>query len=76
MGLIVNHIKDQKLDLISFYEDLSVVKEGTPIYNEIPFQYRRYKELSKSHFLENPERYLLNSFRLDFNNIFAENIGA
>ncbi|CAD8078265.1 unnamed protein product [Paramecium primaurelia] len=69
LGLIVNHIKDQKLDLISFYEDLSVVKEGTPIYNEIPFQYRRYKELSKSHFLENPER-------LDFNNIFAENIGA
>ncbi|CAD8157406.1 unnamed protein product [Paramecium octaurelia] len=69
LGLIVNHIKRQKLDLSSFYEDLTVVKEGTPIYNEIPFQYRRYKELSKSHFLENPER-------LDFNNIFAENIGA
>ncbi|CAD8094583.1 unnamed protein product [Paramecium sonneborni] len=69
LGLIINNIKSQKLDLSSFYEDLTVVKEGTTIYNEIPFQYRRYKELSKSHFLENPER-------LDFNNIFAENIGA
>jgi len=52
----VNNIKNQKLDLGSFYEDMTVVKEGVPIYNEIPFQYRRYKELSKSHFLENPER--------------------
>jgi hypothetical protein len=39
------------------YEDLSVLSEGQTVYNEIPFSFRRYKDLSKSHFLENPERY-------------------
>lgn len=37
LGLIINHLKSEKLDLNNFYEDLSVLKEGTTVYNEIPF---------------------------------------
>lgn len=66
LGLIINHLKSEKLDLNSFYEDLSILKEGTTVYNEIPFQFRRYKDLSKSHFLENPERYNCNIIQIGF----------
>lgn len=54
LGLIVN----AKLDLNTFYEDQSVVNDNET-FNEIPFQFRRYKDLLKSHFQENPERYSL-----------------